>query len=484
MTLSSTMNTAKGILNNTSTQSQVVSKNISNSQNSSYVKRDAVTVMNSTGGANVKIVRADDPILQKQMLAGQSQAKGQETLNTGLDQLKALLGGNKYELSPATAITKLGTALQSYAAQPSELSLAQTAVSAAQDVATSINTTTQGISTVRAQADAAIKTGVDKLNDLLSQFQTVNDAVIKASASGGDPNDALDQRDRLVSDISQLVGVSTVSRDGGDMALYTNDGTVLFDKLPRTVNFAATSGYGASTVGNPVYIDGVPLKAGAGGNTTAQGSLAANLQIRDVIAPQFQSQLDETSRGLITMYSETEKTSGGNPMPGLFTWSDGTTPTSGTVINGISESFKVNPAYIKDQGGNPAALRDGGVNGANYKWNTDNNPSYSTLLDSYVKATDAKIDFDGSVGLATSSTVNDYASSSIGWLEAYRATGESASETKAALQQRATEAYQNKTGVNLDEELSKMLDIEQSYKASTKLINAVDEMLKSLLGIA
>jgi flagellar hook-associated protein 1 len=484
MSLSSTMNTAKGILNNTSTQSQVVSKNISNSQNSSYVKRDAVTVTNSTGSATITTVRSDDPILQKQMLAGQSQSEAQDTLNTGLDQLKSLLGGNDYELSPSTAITKLNNAVQSYAAQPSELSLAQTAVSAAQDVATSINTTSQGIGTVREQADAAIKTGVDELNDLLSQFQMTNDAVIKATASGSDPYDAMDQRDKVVSDISKLVGVSAVSRGNGDMALYTNDGTVLFDKQPRTVTFTATTGYGAATVGNPVYIDGVPLKAGSGGNTTAQGSLAANLQIRDVIAPQFQQQLDETSRSLISMYSETDKSTGDNAMPGLFTWSDGTTPSSGALVTGISETFKVNTAYVTADNGDPTLLRDGGANGANYKWNSDSSPSYSTLLDSYVKAADTKVDFDTTAGLATSSTVSDYASSSIGWLESYRSTGETASETKSALSQRATEAYQNKTGVNLDEELSKMLDIEQSYKASTKLINAVDEMLKSLLEIA
>ncbi|MBB4953947.1 flagellar hook-associated protein 1 FlgK [Agrobacterium vitis] len=471
-------------MSNTSTQSQVVSKNISNSQTEGYVKRDAVTVMNSVGGATVTTVRAEDSVLQRQMLSGQSMAEGQDTLNTGLDQLKALLGGNDYELSPSTYMTELSNALQAYAAQPSELSLAQTAVSAAQDVANSIKTTSEGIGSVRAQADADIKTDVDKLNDLMSQFQTVNEAVIKAKAAGSDPNDALDQRDKLVSDMSEIIGISTVQRSNGDMALYTSDGTVLFDKIPRAITFEATGGYGATTVGNPVYIDGVPLKAGEGGNTTAQGSLAANLQIRDVVAPQFQAQLDETSRVLVTMFSETEVATGDNPMPGLFTWDGATTPATGSLESGISSSLKVNSAYVTSEGGDPTLLRDGGLNGAAYKQNTSDSPSYSTLLDSYVTSFDTAVDFDSTAGLGTSSTVLDYASSSIGWLEAYRSTADSASENKAALSQRATEAYQNKTGVNLDEELSKMLDIEQSYKASTKLMNAVDEMLKSLLEIA
>ncbi|MBB4010210.1 flagellar hook-associated protein FlgK [Allorhizobium taibaishanense] len=484
MSLSSTMSTATSSLGNTSTQSQVLSKNISNSQTEGYVKRDAVTITNNTGGAQVLTVRSDDPVLQKQMLSAQSQAEGQDTLNTGLDQLKSLYGGNNYESAPSTYITKLRDAMQSYAAQPSERSLAETAVSAAQDVANSISATTQGISKVRAQADSDISDDVSKLNDLLSQFQTVNEAVTKATASGGDPNDALDQRDKIVSDISKLVGVSTVKRGNNDMALYTNDGTVLFDKLPRKVSFESTGAFGATTSGNPVYIDGVPLKAGTGGNTSAQGSIAASLQIRDTIAPQMQQQLDETARSLVTTFSETDATSGDSPLPGLFTWSDGSTQDGGTLVPGISESFKVNDAYVTSKNGDPTLLRDGGVNGSSYKWNTTGGVSYSKLLDSYVTGMENKHDIDPAVGLGDTSNVMDLSSNSVGWLESYRSASDSANETKAALSQRATEAYQNKTGVNLDEELSKMLDVEQSYKASTKLINAVDEMLKSLLEIA
>ncbi|BCH53318.1 flagellar hook-associated protein FlgK [Agrobacterium vitis] len=484
MSLSSTMNTATTSLGNTGVQSQVLSKNIANSQTEGYVKRDAATISTSTGGAQVVTTRNEDAVLQKQMLSGQSQAEGQDTLNTGLDQLKALLGGNDYESSPSTYINKLRDAMQSYAAQPSELSLAETAVSAAQDVATSINNTAEGISNVRAQADDAIKDDVNKLNDLLSQFETVNQSVVKATATGNDPNDALDQRDKLVSDISKIVGVSSVKRDNNDMALYTNDGTVLFDKQPRTVTFDSTGAYGASTEGNSVYIDGVPVKAGTGGNTTAEGSIAANLQIRDSIAPQMQQQLDETSRSLIKMFSETEPSTKDNDMPGLFTWEDGTTPEDGTLVSGISESFKVNSAYVTAEDGDPTLLRDGGANGSNYTWNTTEGVSYSELLDDLVTGFEDERDFDSSAGLGDTSNVLDYASNSVGWLESYRSTADSANETKSALSQRATEAYQNKTGVNLDEELSKMLDIEQSYKASTKLMNAVDEMLKSLLEIA
>jgi len=40
------------------------------------------------------------------------------------------------------------------------------------------------------------------------------------------------------------------------------------------------------------------------------------------------------------------------------------------------------------------------------------------------------------------------------------------------------------TAVSLDEELALLLDLEQSYKASAKLVAAVDEMIAALLQAA
>ena len=65
-----------------------------------------------------------------------------------------------------------------------------------------------------------------------------------------------------------------------------------------------------------------------------------------------------------------------------------------------------------------------------------------------------------------------------------RSNATTAAENTSAALSRSDEAYSNETGVNLDEELTLLLDIEQSYKAATKILNAVDEMLKSLLDIA
>ncbi len=482
MGLTSALNTASSIFSNTSAQMAVVSKNISNSGNADYSRRDAALTTTINGAKLNPTVRSQDTLLQRHNLTATSALSAQNVLSGGLDQLQGAMGGNGYATAPSTYISKLEGSLQAFAASPGNTTLAQSVVSDAKDVANSLNQASQAVQDLRRESDENISQNVSTLRDLLSQFQTLNDAVKAGTASNRDVNDELDKRDQVLGKISEIVGVQTVVRDNNDVAIYTSDGTTLFEAKPRDIIFSPQPGYDATTTGNAVYIDGVPLKPGTGGNTSAMGSLQANLQIRDTIAPKFQAQLDEIGRGLVTQFAEKDQTSSGLPnKPGLFTWSGGNVPASGTVQPGISSSISVNAAVDISVGGNPTKLRDGGINGASYVANTTGAAGFSTLLQGYVTGLTTKIPFDGTTDLNTSLSVSDYASSSIGWLEEYRSQASDSKDTKKAAAATASQALLSVTGVSLDEELSKLLDLEQSYKASTKIVSTVNDMLQSLM---
>ncbi len=485
MSLTSALNTAQSIFNNTGTQSSVVSNNIANSSNSDYNRRQAMVTTSLNGSQVVKISRAQEDALLKQWLKASAQDAGQQTLLGGLTDLKSIMGGNDYETSPATYLSTFQQKLQAFQTSPSSTIAAQSAITAAQDVANSLNTASKAVQAERQAADKEIATQVSTLNTLLSQFKTANDAVKSATANGGNTADALDQREKLLKQISSIVGVNAVDRDNGDMALYTTDGTVVFDTIPRTVTFVAQSTYTAAVKGNAIYIDGVALQSGQGATTNAQGSLQALVQIRDEIAPKLQSQLDEIAKTLVKTFSETDGTT---TQPGLFTWNTlggltGDTPTTGDVIDGISTTITVNPAVITSQGGDPMKLRDGTITGLT-NLNPDNNSGFSGNLDALYTALGTAQTFSSDAGISSNVTLLDYASNSIGWLEQYRSDATTASENTSAALSRSTEAYSNETGVNLDEELTLLLDIEQSYKAATKILNSIDEMMKALLDIA
>jgi flagellar hook-associated protein 1 len=509
MSLTSALSTAQSIFTNTGIQSSVTAKNIANAQNPDYTRRSAMLVTGGNGAVIGDIVRAHNQPLLRQTIDTTSISSGQRTLLTGLEEVKSLMGGNDYETSPSKLLAEFRASMDAFVGKANNNAMGLALVSSAQDLATALNTASNELQAIRKRADDEIQQSVSELNRLLTSFEEVNNRVKNLTAANGDPNDALDERDALMKQISEIVGISSYVRENNDMVLYTSDGVTLFETVPRKVNFAPTTSYEAGTVGNGVFIDGVRLKPGTSGDTSAKGSLQANLQLRDDLAPVFQTQLDEIARGLVTAFAETDPNPPAPPavglptVTGLFTFTgapplydgDGNVlldsvgnpqvavPAAGAVVTGLAARLTLNPA-VKPPLGSADLIRDGGINGDDYIVNTDGGSSYSDLLDRYNEALEAPMAFDDVTQIGDSPNLMSFAADSIGWLEQLRSSATSADETKYAMLTRTFEAFSSKTGVSLDEELSLLLDIEQSYKAGAKLMATVDEMMQALLDIA
>lgn len=493
MSLSSAISTAQSIFSNTGLQSAALSKNIANASNPDYSRRVGTLTIDSAGAQKLVIERTYDNGLVKQVMYSTSEAAAQEVVQQKLDGMKSLLGGNDYETAPSTYMKTLRDNIQAYATKPNESTLAATVVSSAKDVANSLNVISSEIQQMRGTIDREISDIVEKLEGLLEQFDLVNGAIKAGTALGKDVNNELDMRERYLKQISEIVGVRSFMRDNNDMALYTTDGTMLFDSGAREISFTPLPAYGALTDGNPIVIDGQEISAGESGNSTARGQLQALLQIRDDIIPTYQTQLDETARGLIEMFQQTDLSGGtADPIPGLFTWtgyaSGDNIPATGVIVPGLSATIKVNDNLVKAKGGDPTLLRDGGydvdnlgISSTAYLGNTNNEAGYSDILDGFVADFETERAFDTNSMLDAITTVGEYATGSVGWLEQLISESAAANDNKQAQLTRVSEALSNTTGVSLDEEMSLMLDLEQSYKASSKLVSTVDEMIQALL---
>ncbi|MDZ5698459.1 flagellar hook-associated protein FlgK [Chelativorans sp. M5D2P16] len=481
MSLTSALNIAQSALFNASRQTNIVSRNVAEASNPDYTRRAGVLSSTAPGARISEIRRATDDALFKQNLSALSSWQGQSRISQGLDRLRLEVNGTDNATSPASALGKLQTALQNYAAAPSNRTLAETAVEAARGMVRSLNNGTEAVQSFRTELDADIATSVGELNELLAQFEAANTEVIRGTRAGRDVSDALDRRDALLKKISGYVPVSTISRADNDLVVTTADGTTLFETVPRAITFARTDAFAPGMTGNAVYIDGVPLASGTGGNTTASGSLAASLQLRDQVAVDMQRQLDETARGLITAFAESDPAGTGADMAGLFTWNGGPgLPASGALVDGLAGRIGINANVDAAAGGDPERLRDGIV----YDHNPDDAASFSDLLDSYIAGLDEPMVFDPAASLGTTKSLNAFTSESIGWLEGLRKEASGGAQAKEALAMHTATALSNATGVNIDEEMALLLELERSYEASAKLMSVVDEMLSQLMQVA
>jgi flagellar hook-associated protein 1 FlgK len=380
----------------------------------------------------------------------------------------------------------LTSALQTYSTAPQNTAAAGAAVTAAQNLASGLNSASATVQNVREQADAGIASSVSTINSLLNQFTQVNQTIVSGTQTGADITDALDQRDSLLQQLSSQIGITTVTRVNNDMAIFTDSGVTLFDKTPRSVTFTPTASFSASTQGNAVYADGVPITDTGSSLSIQSGALVGLVSVRDNLAVTYQTQLDEMARGLITDFQETDQSTNPTqpPQAGLFTNAGSlTVPTAGVAVPGLAATIQA-ASSVDPTTGNPALLRDGGIssNGAApYVYNpTLGQTGYSARLTQLITNLSQPLAFDPSASAGTQASVTDFAAASASWLGTQVNQASTSASYSTAVQSSASTALSNATGVNLDSELSNMLALEQSYQASAKLLTSIDSLYTSL----
>jgi flagellar hook-associated protein 1 FlgK len=493
MSLTSAWNVATASLATNAGLTSIVSRNISNAQNSTgYVSAKVANLVTGSGGASIiqSISDLTDATLFNSMLSSASANAAAQALSNGVTQLQQTVAdattttdSTTAAQSPSSLLQALSTALQTYSASPSNSSSAASVLSAAQNMARGLNSASATVQNARETADQGMAASVATINQLLSQFQQVNTTIVNGTATGADISDALDQRSTILKSLSQQIGVTTDTSSNGSMSIYTDSGATLFDTSARTVTMTPTTTYSASTVGAAVYVDGVPVTGANATMPIESGALAGLATLRDTIATQYQSQLDSIAGGLVNAFAETGQTpaTASITLPGLFTYTGATSVPGSTSIPGLSGAISVSAAVDPSQGGSLDLIRDGGINGSSYVSNSAGAAGYSTRIASDLSALGATQTFPSQGGLSTSQSLSSYATSSASWLDGAYQTASNNATYQSTLSTQASQALSNATGVNIDSQMSRMLDLENSYQASAKLISTINSMFGALL---
>jgi flagellar hook-associated protein 1 FlgK len=487
MGLTTGLSIARSALFTSSEQTSIVGRNVANAGTALYTRKSANVI--SVPGAGARIVgvsRTSDTSLLRNLLGANSDASAQKALLDSLDQLDQTVNDPELDASPAALISKLADAVQQYASQPHSELAGQAAVTAARNLVTSLNSSSAVVQNVRRDADAAIHDSVGRVATLLSRFETVNTQIVTGTRSGSDVSDYMDTRDGILNDLSNEIGIRTIARSDNDIAIYTDSGITLFDKTARTVSFDRSLSLAPGLAGNAVYIDGVAVTGASANMPIMSGAIKGYTEARDKGALVYQRQLDEVARGLIEVFAESDQSGGALPdAPGLFTYPGAPAmPATGTVVNGLASLSTVNGNVDPAQGGVLTRLRDGGISdplAPEYNYNTTGEAGFSGRLSQLSDKLTQSRSFDASTDLDASATLFDFSSSSVAWLQEARKIADNEFQYRDTLYQRSTEAYSKSTGVNLDEEMTILLELERSYQTSSKLVSVINEMFGTLV---
>jgi len=488
MSLSSALNVAQSSLTATSTQTSILSRNVAGADNPHFNRKNANLTTTYGGAVKVNSIgRAMDSVLFTARLGATATATTQQAIVDALEQLETTVNDPELNQSLAAKLGNLTNALQQYGVTPDDPLLAQNVLTKATELVRTLNEASETVRTVRQQADADMAAGVERVNGLLLEFETANLAIVKGSQAGDDITDQLDTRDRILSQLSEEMGISVSTRANNDMVIYTDGGVTLFETVPRTVSMAASFGLGAGTAGNAVYVDGVPVTGANAIMPIKSGQIYGSAIVRDQITVTYQTQLDEIARGLIEVFAETDQSGGGGPaQAGLFTYGapPATIPATGVAVAGMAGAIRVNSNVDPAQGGDLDLLRDGGISDPldpDYNYNASGAAGFPDRIQGLLTALGGPRGFDPATGADPTNTLVGFAGFSVGWLEAKRQTSAEALGYETALLQRTTSALSNVTGVDINEEMTLMMELERSFNASSTLITTIDRMLASLL---
>ncbi|MDP3262129.1 MAG: flagellar hook-associated protein FlgK [Tabrizicola sp.] len=485
MSITSALSSALSGLSATSRQAEVLSSNVANATTPGYARREvqlgaAVLAGTGQGVAVLGISRDVDQFLINERRLSQAGDGERSTTAAFLGRVEDAVGLPDEPGSISARIAALESALIEATGRPDvEARLAAVAASAL-SLADGLNTASQDMQSARATADRDIGTEVDRLNGALGQIHELNTELRSFSAAGYDVSALLDQRQKLIDAVAQIVPLREMPRGPNQVALYTMGGVALVDGTAAVLGFTPTNTITpdmtqASGALSGLTVNGRPVDTAGVGSPILGGRLAALFAVRDDLAVSAQGRLDAVARDLVERFSQP----GLDPTlapgtPGLFT-DRGLALVPADEV-GLAGRLRLNAAVDPAQGGALFRLRDG-LGAA-----TAGAPGNGGLLVGLGQAL--------SVARPLASTGFTAGSRSLAGLmadvlsdTATRRLSADSQATFTAARLSALSDLEKQDGVDTDQEMQMLLVIEKNYAANAKVIQTVSDMINTLIGL-
>lgn len=458
-TLTALLNLSQSALDANQAAIGMTSNNVANANTPGYTRQVAMWRENDTvslsstaragAGASVTSVSQRDAVLnhrvqQQTQIESSSSAEG-----AALTDLQAIFGITS--TSASVVSTPIGTAMNAFfsslsalEASPSDSSVRQGVLSAAERLASNLNSASSEIAQQMSGLNQQVSGVVDQVNVLTASIAALN-LQIKSASPNGDAGTLEDQRQQDLTQLSRYIGFDQTKTENNGLTLTTADGALL---VSQDKSFA---------LGTAIINGNVDVVSSAGQDITsslAGGSLGGILRARDQGLPMVSSALDALAYaigGAVNSQNERGFDSNGVPGGAIFAMSASSTGAAAAISVVLVKPNAIAAASVGEgsSGGTNATALSGLATGALINGQTAPQ-SYASLL--------TKLG-------ATASAVSE------------ENTTQQASLAQLTTQQGA------QSSVSLDQEAANLMLFERSYAAAAKLFTIVDQLMASALNL-
>lgn len=313
---------------------QTAGHNINNAATEGYNRQ--TVVVSTAGGRNMgygfigqgvrtdSVERSYNNFLYRQLVNAQSTGASLVSYGTEITQINNLFGDRTVGVSPA--LQKFFDGIQAVASSPADPAARQELLGRAASLVGQINDANGFLDSQRQNINTQISTVVTQINSHIERIRDLNQQIViaKASSSGQPPNDLLDQREQVLSELNQLVGVRVIEQEGS-FNITVGNGQVLLggdsvfplkaipsadDPTRTVVAYSAPAGAGKTTL---VEMPDTSVKG---------GSLGGLLQYRSEALDSVQNDLGRLAAGLAMSINDIHQQGydvNGNPGQEFFT---------------------------------------------------------------------------------------------------------------------------------------------------------------------
>lgn len=485
-----------------------------------------------------EIQRVYNSYLGNQVVAAQTNKSQLDAQYAQIQQIDSMLADPKTGLSPA--IQNYFNSLQDLSVFPADAPARQSVLSNAEALVASFQNVQGRMEDIRQGINQQVSASVQTINQTAQQLVAVNQAIERAqSLSNGQPaNDLLDQRDKLVQDLSKQIKV-TVSQQDNQYSVFIGNGQPLVTGstshslvvLPSATDPTRLEvAYGAPTQKSILSIDNL-----------AGGALGGLLEFRSQTLDPIQNSFGRVALALASNMNSQQaqgftlnQTAGGNffNLPTMSAVSSTQNTGRGVITASLLDASKLTTSDYKLQNAagvyqlirvtdnavikSSATLQDvldasqsegfsiamtgtpnagdgflirptAGVAGA-MSLAISNTSGIAAA--SQTNAAGDNSNLLKMIALQTSKTINTGQDTyQTAYAQLVNQVGSKTHEldvtsaSAGTIQAQALTALQNVSGVNLDEEGANLIRYQQAYQAAGKVLQIAKQMFDSLLAI-